>query len=157
MTFPVVVSFQQMAPSAALRSRIRELAERLERFSPNILRCRVWVERPARHRQQGALHAVRIDVAVPDEHILVGHAHAADPAHEDPYVAVRDAFNAARRQLENYERRRRGEIKRHNGLAQPAPKPIRAARTPRASVPRTTAARARGGSSAAHAERTARR
>ena len=154
MAFPVVVSFQQRAPSAALRSRVRELAGRLERFSPNIVRCRVWIERPARHKQQGALHAVRIDIAVPDEHILVGHAHFADPAHEDPYVAVRDAFNAARRQLENYERRRRGEIKRHHGLAQPAPKPIRAAHAPRVSAPRTAARRTRGGSGA---ERSARR
>ena len=154
MTFPVVVSFQQMAPSSALRSRVRELAGRLERFSPNILRCRVWIERPARHQQQGVLHAVRVDVAVPDEHILVGHAHAADPAHEDPYVAVRDAFNAARRQLENYERRRRGQIKRHHGLAQPAPKPIRAAHAPRASAPRAAALPVRAGSGA---QRTARR
>lgn len=154
MAFPVVVSFQQRAPSAALRSRVRELAGRLERFSPNIVRCRVWIERPARHKQQGALHAVRIDIAVPDEHILVGHAHFADPAHEDPYVAVRDAFNAARRQLESYERRRRGEIKRHHGLAQPAPKPIRAAHAPRACAPRAAALRTRGGSGA---QRTARR
>ncbi|MGC8518937.1 MAG: HPF/RaiA family ribosome-associated protein [Steroidobacteraceae bacterium] len=157
MTFPVVVSFQQMAPSAALRSRVRELAERLERFSPNILRCRVWIERPARHKEHGVPHAVRVDVAVPDEHILVGHTHAADPAHEDPYVAVRDAFNAARRQLENYERRRRGQIKRHHGLAQPAPKPIRSATVRLETAPRVTASRVSLRSGTARAGRAARR
>ena len=123
MAVPVQVSFQQMAPSPALRARIRELAARLERFSPNILRCRIRVERPAQHKQQGALHQIRIDISVPDEQIVVRHNHPFDHAHEDAYVAVRDAFNAARRQLENYERRRRGEIKRRGGIAQPAPKP----------------------------------
>ena len=123
MAFPVQVSFQQMPPSPALRARIRDLAARLERFSPNILRCRVRVERPAQHKQQGALHDIRIDVSVPDEQIVVRHSHPVDHAHEDVYVALRDAFNAARRQLENYERKRRGKIKRRGGAAQPAPKP----------------------------------
>jgi ribosome-associated translation inhibitor RaiA len=141
MSFPVVVSFRQMTPSPALRSRIRELAERLERFSPSILRCRVWVERPARHPQHGELHTVRIDLAVPDAHILVGHSHAADPAHADPYLTARAAFDAARRQLENYERRRRGDIKHHHGLAQPAPKPIRTAAARRSATSRLAAKR----------------
>ena len=121
MTFPIQVSFQQMEPSPALRERIRELAARLERFSPSILRCRVRVERPAQHQQQGGLHDIHIDIAVPDDEIVVRHSHAADHAHENAYVALRDAFNAARRQLENYERKRRGEIKRRDGIAQPAP------------------------------------
>ena len=98
MTFPIVVTFRQMPPSPALRARVRELAGRLERFSPNIVRCRVRIERPPRHKQQGGLHEVRIDIAVPDEHILVNNSHSADPAHEDPYVAARDAFHAPRRQ-----------------------------------------------------------
>lgn len=123
MTFPVQVSFHQMTPSPALRARIRTLAVRLERFSPNILSCRVRVERPAQHKQQGALHDIRIDIAVPDEQIVVRRTHPVDHAHEDAYVALRDAFNAAQRQLENYERKRRGQIKRRGGVAQPAPKP----------------------------------
>lgn len=128
MTFPVQVSFQQMPPSPALRARIRELAARFERFSPNILHCRVRVERPAQHKQQGALHHIHIDIAVPDEQIVIRHSHPLDSAHEDVYVAVRDAFNAARRRLEDYERRRRGAVKRRGGVAQPAPKPSKTVR-----------------------------
>lgn len=133
MTFPLQVSFQQMGVSPALRDRIGELAARLERFSPNILHCRVRVERPPQHKQQGALHHIRIDIAVPDGQIIIRHSHSGDHAHESAYVALRDAFNAARRQLESYERKRRGEVKRRGGIAQPAPKP-----------PKSVAARRRG-------------
>ncbi|MHB1871841.1 MAG: HPF/RaiA family ribosome-associated protein [Steroidobacteraceae bacterium] len=145
MTFPIQVSFQQMEPSPALRERIRELAARLERFSPSILRCRVRVERPAQHKQQGGLHDIRIDIAVPDDEIVVRHSHAADRAHENAYVALRDAFNAARRQLEDYERRRRGEIKRRDGVAQPAPSPRPPSRASRKAPPTGTDAKEPGG------------
>lgn len=122
MPFPVQISFQQMTPSPALRARIRELAARLERFSANILRCRVRVTRPARHKQQGAVHRIHMDIWVPDEQIVITHARPIDHAHEDVYVALRDAFSAARRRLEDYERKRQGKIKRRAGVAQPAPK-----------------------------------
>ena len=145
MTFPIQVSFQQMEPSPALRERIRELATRLERFSPSILRCRVRVERPAQHKQQGGLYDIRIDIAVPDDEIVVRHSHAADHAHENAYVALRDAFNAARRQLEDYERRRRGEIKRRDGIAQPAPSPRPPSRARRKTTPTGAEASAPGG------------
>ena len=144
MTFPLQVSFQQMGTSPALRARIAELATRLERFSPNILHCRVRVERPPQHKQQGALHDIRIDIAVPDGQIIIRHTHSADHAHEHAYVALRDAFNAARRQLESYERKRRGEIKRRGGVAQPAPKPRKVASASVRQARRGTAS-ARGG------------
>ena len=157
MAIPVQVSFQQMPPSPALRARIRELAARLERFSPNILRCRVRVERPAQHKQQGGLHDIRIDVSVPDEQIIVRHSHPVDRAHEDVYIALRDAFNAARRQLESYERKRRGEVKRRSGLAQPAPKPLVAVLARGRRVRRAAPASSQSESAAASSPAPARR
>ncbi|HEV2286535.1 MAG TPA: cold shock domain-containing protein, partial [Steroidobacteraceae bacterium] len=55
--------------------------------------------------------------SLPDKEIAIRHAHPADHAHEDPYVALRDAFRAARRQLEDYERRHRLDVKSHAGAA----------------------------------------
>jgi ribosome-associated translation inhibitor RaiA len=49
---------------------------------------------------------VRIDVTVPGREIVINHDHD-----EDVYVALRDAFDAARRQLEDYARIRRGETR----------------------------------------------
>ena len=115
MKVPLQITFRQLAPSPALARRIRGLAGRLGRFSRHIMRCHVIVTPPPRHRRQGALFAFHIDITLPDRGIAIGRARPADHAHEDPYVALRDAFSAARRRLENYERTRRGDVKRHAG------------------------------------------
>src|SRR5579862_4448672 len=103
MLVPLQITFRHMDPSPALESRIRELASRLDRFSEHIMRCHVIVEPPAHHQRQGLLYDFRIDITLPDEEIAIRHAHPADHAHEDPYVALRDAFRAARRKIEDHE------------------------------------------------------
>ncbi len=115
MIIPLQITFRHMDPSAAMEARIRELAARLDKYSEHIMRCHVIVEPPPRHQHQGALHDIRIDITLPHEEIAIRHAHPASHAHEDPYVALRDAFRAARRKLEDYERRRRGDVKSHVG------------------------------------------
>jgi ribosome-associated translation inhibitor RaiA len=114
MRLPLQITFRHMEPSAVLETRIRELAARLERFSEHIRRCHVIVEPPAHHQHHGFLYDFRIDITLPEREIAIRHAHPEDHSHEDPYVALRDAFRAARRQLEDYERKRRGEVKRHS-------------------------------------------
>jgi ribosome-associated translation inhibitor RaiA len=113
MMLPLQITFRHMDPSPALESRIRQLASKLEKFSAQIVRCHVIVEPPAHHPHQGFLYDFRIDITVPGEEIAIRHAHPADHAHEDPYVALRDAFRAARRMLEDYERKRRRDVKTH--------------------------------------------
>ena len=113
MIIPLQITFRQMEPSAALEARIRELAARLDRFSQHILRCRVIVEPLPQHSHQGAPHEIHIDITLPGEEIAIRHSAPADHTHEDPYVALRDAFRAARRRLEDYERKRRGDVKSH--------------------------------------------
>lgn len=117
MKIPLQITFRQMEPSPALESRIRELADRLEKFSEHIVRCHVIVESPARHQHQGGLYDFRIDITLPDQEIAIRHARPADHSHADPYVALRDAFRAARRKLEDYERKRRGDVKSHTGAS----------------------------------------
>ena len=114
MIIPLQITFRQMEPSPALEARIRELAAKLDKFSAHIMRCHVVVEPPAHHQRRGFLYDFRIDIKLPDGEIAIRHAHPADHAHEEPYVALRDAFRAARRQLEDYERKRRGDVKRHS-------------------------------------------
>ena len=113
MKLPLQITFRHMKPSAAMEARIRELALLLDKFSPHIARCHVIVESPPAHQEQGALFNCHIDITVPDEEIAVRKTHAANRGHEDPYVALRDAFRAARRRLEDYERRRRRDVKSH--------------------------------------------
>jgi len=113
MQLPLQITFRHMDTSAALEARIRQRAEELDQFFDRIIGCRVVVECENRRRQQGNLFEVRIDLTIPGHEIVVGRERSSNHAHEDPHVAVRDAFDAARRVLEDHARRDRGEAKTH--------------------------------------------
>lgn len=113
MKIPLSITFRHMDPSPALENVIRERAGKLERFCQDIIRCDVIVEEPHKHHQQGRLYHVRIDVTVPGKEIVVRRAPDQHHAHEDAYVTVRDAFDSMQRQLEDYVRKRRGDVKTH--------------------------------------------
>lgn len=98
--------FRDMEPSPAVEERVRERAGRLERYFDRITACRVVIESPHHHHHKGKQFRVRIDLTVPDHNIIVD-GRADDAAHEDVYVAIRDAFDTARRELEEWVRRRR--------------------------------------------------
>jgi ribosomal subunit interface protein len=102
------ITTRDVPHSEALENHIRQKAEKLETFYPNIMGCRVVVEIPHKHKHQGRAFNVRLDITVPGNELVVNRE-----ADEDVYVALRDAFNAAKRQLEDYGRRQRGEIKTH--------------------------------------------
>jgi ribosomal subunit interface protein len=116
MRLPLHITFRRVDSSPALEARIQQLAGRLERFSDQIMHCHVTVEAPHQHQQQGKLYEVRIDITVPDREIAIRRTHPANHSHEDPYVALRDAFRAARRRLQDYERRRYRQVKRHEEM-----------------------------------------
>ncbi|MEB2285979.1 MAG: 30S ribosomal protein S30 [Polyangiaceae bacterium UTPRO1] len=107
MDQPVQITFRDVPPSAAVEARIQEEAEALRQYDDRIVRCRVVVEQPHRHHHQGRLFAVHIDLTVPGREIVIGPGSDDDHAHEDVYVAIRDAFEAARRQLQGHVRRLR--------------------------------------------------
>jgi ribosomal subunit interface protein len=113
MLLPLQITVRGMEGSAALEARVRELAARLERFSAQIVRCHVIVEAPHRHGHQGRVYEVHIQVTTPGGSIVASREHRERHSHEDVYVALRDAFRAVRRQLEDYERERRRDVKHH--------------------------------------------
>lgn len=113
MQVPLKITFRHMPPSSAIESHIRDRAEQLEKFFPAIIGCSVSVESSARRHRRGKLYHLRIALTVPNHEIIVKRDPTEHHAHEDILVAVRDAFDAARRQLEDYARRQRVEIKTH--------------------------------------------
>ena len=115
MQQPLQIVWRDMQPSPALEADIRERVAKLEQFYDRIVGCRVVVEQRHRHRRHGNLYNVRVELAVPGPDIAVGREHRSDHAHEDVYVAARDAFRAARRGLEDLARRQRGDLKTHAG------------------------------------------
>jgi ribosomal subunit interface protein len=109
MQIPLEISFKDMERSDAVEARIREKAEKkLERHAGRITSCRVVVQAPHRHHTHGNCYEIRIDIHVPGEELVVTREGGNDPAHSDVYVAIRDAFDAAARQLDDFGRRKNG-------------------------------------------------
>lgn len=113
MNIPLEIVFRNMDRSDAIEARVHEKVLRLDRFSEKITRCRVVVQAPHRHHRHGRLYQVVIEIDVPGKRLMVDHAGPADPAHEDVYVAIRDAFSAVTRRLEDHIRTLRGKVKTH--------------------------------------------
>ncbi len=117
MNIPPQINVRGVDNAAEVEGKIRERVLRLERYSDEIQRCQVWVQAPHGHHRQGRLCDVRIRITVPNEELVVEN----QPRDDDVQVAIRNAFDAARRQLEDYARRRRGEVKSHRPPAAPQP------------------------------------
>jgi cold shock CspA family protein/ribosome-associated translation inhibitor RaiA len=120
MQIPVEITFRDIERSEAVEARIREWADKLDRIYDRIVRCEVVVGDPHRHHHKGHQFYVRVRLTVPGTEIVSSHSPGDDAAHQDIYVAVRDAFQATKRQLEDYVRKslHRGDIKREgNGAA----------------------------------------
>jgi cold shock CspA family protein len=142
MEIPLKVTFRNMPPSPAIEANIREKAAKLDTFYDRVMSCRVIVEAPHRHHYKGKAYLVRIDLTVPGGELVINrapkrldaatlrlpelsgkeviesHEPSKHAAREDVYVAIRDAFNAAGRKLQDYARRRRGKVKIHEAATQ---------------------------------------
>jgi len=108
MQIPLQISLHGIAHSDALYDAIRAKAQKLERYYERVMSCRVVLELDARHKRHGKQFVVRIDLKVPGGEIAITHEHD-----EELEIALRDAFDAARRRLEDYARVQRGDVKHH--------------------------------------------
>ena len=123
MNLPIQTTFRNMPHSEAVVTRIHEEAGKLDQFFDRITSCRVAVEAP--HRHGDAFH-IRIELGVPGKELVASHEPKRDDGrpskkqtaiespHKDVYVAIRDAFQAMRRQLQDYVQCLRHEVKTHH-------------------------------------------
>lgn len=136
MQLPVQITLRnitQPPSSNTIEALIREKAAGLDSYYDRIMSCHVLVERPHRHRRKGEHYLVRIEIIVPGGEIVVKrepslHATEQDldteqvtkdeeleTSHKHLKVAIREAFETARRRLQDYARRQRLDIKSHPG------------------------------------------
>jgi cold shock CspA family protein/ribosome-associated translation inhibitor RaiA len=126
---PPTITFRGIDHSPSLEEEIRARINKLETYYTGITGCRVLVEPAQRHHETGNRYHVRIDLSVPGEEIVVAHEaslHATaqevelqkttrvdelDPERKHVRVAIREAFDVARRRLQDYARRQRGTVK----------------------------------------------
>ena len=109
MKLPLQVTFRDLVPLPSLEGDIRRRAAKLEQFLPDLSSCHVAVESEANRHHQGHRYSVKIDLRTPGDEIFAGDHHR----HEDVEIAVREAFDAIARRVEDYARRRRGQVKHH--------------------------------------------
>ncbi|MFC3228174.1 HPF/RaiA family ribosome-associated protein [Marinibaculum pumilum] len=114
MQVPLEIAFHNLEKSEALEQKVRDRVAKLHRFHDRIVSCRVAIEVPHRSRAHALGYHVRIEVRVPEKELVVSHDPGPQEDHFKPGLAVRDAFDAMERQLEEYGRRRRGVVKSLN-------------------------------------------
>ncbi len=117
MTIPVQITFRHMDSSPAVETRVRELANHLGVFSDRIQSCRVVLDSPHRHQHQGKVFNVKVKLELPGEDVVVDMERPQRDGHEDVYVVLRDAFDAAKRQLQARMASLRNEPNRHEKLS----------------------------------------
>ena len=128
MTLPVQTTFRNIDASAAVAARVQEEAEKLDKYFRRITSCRVIVEAPHRYHRHGDSFHIRIELGVPGKELVVTHEPnlkheeqgewhkrlEVEGPHQDVYMAIRDGFKAMRRQLRDYVRCLRHEVKTHH-------------------------------------------
>jgi ribosomal subunit interface protein len=110
MKLPLTVAAHDLDLTDDLETTIREKATRLEKFNGRVIGCHVTVQGPSKHHRNGGPYAVRIDLTVPGHEYVINQQQA-----PDLNLAIRDAFDAARRKLDEdrelyLERRKEGRI-----------------------------------------------
>lgn len=110
---PIQIVFRNMHQSQAVEDKVREQAEKLGRYYDSIMSCRIVIEISHKHQHKGKLFHVRIDLTVPNAELVVSREPIDNHAHEDVYVAVRDAFIAMRRKLQEFVRKQHNMVKHH--------------------------------------------
>jgi ribosomal subunit interface protein len=111
MTVPLQITYRNVEGSPSIEAAVKEHADKLEKLHQNITNCRVAVESPHHSQTKGNHYRVRIDVTIPGNEIIADRGPSEHDAHEDIYVAIRDAFRAAQRELHDFVERRR-ELRR---------------------------------------------
>ncbi|MGQ3684941.1 MAG: HPF/RaiA family ribosome-associated protein [Candidatus Loosdrechtia sp.] len=104
MILPLQITARNIELTEAIKTSIREHAEKLDKFYEKLISCRVVVEA----LPQRSLYNVHVNMTVPGKELVVKREPNADL-----YIAIRDSFNAARRELEDFSRLQRGDVKHH--------------------------------------------
>lgn len=118
MEQPLELTFTDMEPSEFVERAVRERVDKLERLYDRITSCHVYVVAPHKRHQKGNQFDVRLEVRVPGTELVVNNHPGDVHAHEDVYVAIRDAFNAMERQLKKWKAKISGDVKTPTGQLQ---------------------------------------
>jgi ribosomal subunit interface protein len=120
MQRPLEIVFRDLDPSDFVRNLVEERVERLERFHPHIIGCRVVIEAPHRSAEgHNPPIGISVEVDVPARPRIVAKDTEAQRSMKGDHLAtINRAFEAVERQLEDLKDKQRGEVKRHENARQ---------------------------------------
>ena len=95
MTFPIQITAKDPSIKEPIEALIQERALKLERFAHRILHARAVIDTQGAHP---AGHHFKLEIKIKGHEVVVERG----PTHDLPH-AIRDAFDAARRQLQDYD------------------------------------------------------
>lgn len=122
MNTPLEIAFKGLDKSRAIEAKIAEKAARLERHFDRMTHCRVVVSAPNKHAHKGKVYEIKIDIGIPGSApLIVTHEAAVAQASESLQIAIRDAFSAAQRRLDEIQEKMDGSAKAERSRRKPAP------------------------------------
>jgi ribosomal subunit interface protein len=111
------VVFRNIEHSDAVEFAVQKRLQKLERYCDEIQSLKVTLETPHNNHYKGKVYHVGVEALVPNHDIVVTHDQHDNQAHEDIYVAIRDAFNAVERRLKSVYGKQRSRMQRNPKLA----------------------------------------
>ncbi len=115
MTNEFQVVFHNIDQSNAVNEAVQKRISKLERYCDQIITGRVVLDSPHNNHHKGKVYSVGLEIHTPSKEVRVNQEQHDNHAHEDLYVAIRDAFNAAERQLKSIDKKHRSN--RHDRLS----------------------------------------
>lgn len=107
MTNEFQVVFHNLDQSDAIMDAVNKRISKLERYCDQIITGRVVLDSPHNNHHKGKVYSVGLEIHTPQKEVRVNQDQHDNHAHEDLYVAIRDAFNAAERQLKSVDKKHR--------------------------------------------------
>jgi len=113
MAINLQIAYRDFSAPMLAEERIRERVDKLEAMHPRMTSLQVVAEQLERRHTKGKLYRLRLVASMPGRQIAIEKGHADKHAHEDFFVAMRDAFNALEQRLKKFADKQNGDVKEH--------------------------------------------
>ena len=107
MTNEFQIVYHNIDQTEAISEAVQKRIDKLERYCEHIINGRVVLDSPHNNHHKGKVYSVTLEIHTPELEVRVNQDQHDNHAHEDLYVAIRDAFNAAERQFKSIDKKHR--------------------------------------------------
>ncbi len=113
MEVPLEIILKNVEQKEEIEAVIDEKIAKLEQVCDHLISCRVFVEQNPTHQHAKHTYHIRVDVRMPPHHEIVVKRDSGTNSHENIGSVLREAFIAARRQVEQIVDRQKKHVKAH--------------------------------------------